>query len=66
MVDGIYLLVQSDLEISVNIGSLAYVTVNERVYIATEIAYNKINIKRFLGAVSVHSRNFSNTKIFPD
>ena len=65
MVDGIYMLMQSDLEGAVNIGCPQYVTVDELVATVIEVAGNKkINIKHIEGPVGVHSRNFSNERIY--
>jgi nucleoside-diphosphate-sugar epimerase len=64
MIEGIRLLVQSDLEGPVNIGSQEYVTVDELVYTTVEVAGKKINIKYVKGPVGVQSRNFSNAKIY--
>lgn len=64
MIEGIRLLVQSDLEEPVNIGSPEYVTVDELAYTIVEVSGKKINIKYVKGPVGVQSRNFSNTKIY--
>jgi len=64
MIEGIYRLMQSDLEGPVNIGSPEYVTVDELAYTIAEVAAKKINIKHIEGPVGVQSRNFSNTKIY--
>jgi nucleoside-diphosphate-sugar epimerase len=64
MVDGIYRLVQSDLEGAVNIGCPEYVTVNELVEVVCEVAGKKIDIKHVDGPVGVQSRNFSNERIY--
>jgi GDP-D-mannose 3',5'-epimerase len=64
MIDGIRLLVQSDLEGPVNIGSPEYVTVDELVFAIVEAASKKINIKYVNGPVGVQSRNFSNARIY--
>ena len=64
MIEGIHLLVQSDLEGPVNIGSPEYVTVDKLVYSIIEVAGKKINIKYVKGPVGVQSRNFSNAKIY--
>jgi GDP-D-mannose 3',5'-epimerase len=64
MVDGIYRLMQSNLEGPVNIGSPQYVSVNELVETVAKIAGKKINIKHIDGPVGVESRNFSNEKIY--
>jgi len=64
MIEGIRLLVQSDLEGPVNIGSQEHVTVDELVNTITEVAGKKIRIKYVKGPVGVQSRNFSNAKIY--
>jgi GDP-D-mannose 3',5'-epimerase len=64
MVRGIYLLMQSDLEGAVNIGSPEYVTVNELVNITAKVANKTVVIKHINGPVGVKSRNFSNEKIY--
>jgi GDP-D-mannose 3', 5'-epimerase len=64
MVEGIYMLMQSDLHGAVNIGCPQYVTVNELVAIVAEVAGKRIHIKHVDGPVGVHSRNFSNARIY--
>jgi GDP-D-mannose 3', 5'-epimerase len=64
MVDGIYLLMQSDLEGAVNIGCPQYVTVDELVQAVAEAAGKRIHIKHIDGPVGVQSRNFSNERIY--
>jgi nucleoside-diphosphate-sugar epimerase len=64
MVDGIFLLTQSDLEGPTNIGCPQYVTVDELVATVTEVSAKKINIKHIPGPVGVQSRNFSNARIY--
>lgn len=64
MVEGIYLLMQSDLHGAVNIGCPQYVTVDELVNTVTEVAGKKIQIKHVDGPVGVQSRNFSNARIY--
>ncbi len=63
MVDGIYRLMQSDLDGPVNIGNPEYVTVDELVRTITEVAGKRIRIRQVDGPVGVHSRNFSNARI---
>lgn len=63
MVDGIYLLMQSDLHGPANIGCPQYVTVDELVATVAEVAGKRINIKHVQGPVGVQSRNFSNDRI---
>ena len=64
LVDGVCKLMQSDIDISINIGSPEYVTVNEMVEIVSEIANKKLTVKHIDGPVGVHSRNFSNEHIY--
>jgi nucleoside-diphosphate-sugar epimerase len=64
MVEGIYLLMQSDLHGAVNIGSPQYVTVNELVDAVAQVAGKRVNVKHVAGPVGVHSRNFSNDRIY--
>ena len=64
MVEGIYLLMQSDLEGAVNIGCPQYVTVDELVATVAEVSGKKIHIKHIKGPVGVQSRNFSNARIY--
>jgi GDP-D-mannose 3',5'-epimerase len=64
MVEGIYLLMHSDLDGPVNIGCPQYVSVSELVATVAEVAGKKINIKYIEGPVGVQSRNFSNERIY--
>jgi nucleoside-diphosphate-sugar epimerase len=64
MVDGIYLLMQSDLHGAVNIGCPQYVTVNELVATVAEVAGKRIRVEHIEGPVGVQSRNFSNARIY--
>ena len=64
MVDGIYMLMHSDLEGAVNIGCPQYVTVNELVDTVAEVSGKKIHVKHIEGPVGVQSRNFSNERIY--
>ena len=64
MVDGIYLLMQSDLSGAANIGCPEYVTVDELVNVVAKVAGKKINIKHVEGPVGVQSRNFANERIY--
>ena len=63
MVDGIWRLMQSNLEGGVNIGCPEYVTVNELVRQVADVAGKTIRIRHVDGPVGVHSRNFSNARI---
>lgn len=64
MVDGIWRLMQSDLEDAVNIGCPQYVNVRELVETVAAVAGKKISIKSIPGPVGVMSRNFSNERIY--
>ena len=63
MVDGIFRLMQSDLEGAVNIGCPQYVSVDELVHTVAKVAGKSININHIDGPVGVQSRNFSNARI---
>ena len=58
MIDGILMLMVSDLENGVNIGRQEYVSVDELVMTVAEVAGKKINIKHVEGPVGVKARNF--------
>ena len=64
MVNGIYMLMQSDLEGAVNIGCPQYVTVDELVQTVAEVSGKTIHIQHVKGPVGVQSRNFSNERIY--
>ena len=64
MVEGIYLLMHSDLHAAVNIGCPQYVTVDELANTVAKVAGKRIDIKHVPGPVGVHSRNFSNERIY--
>ena len=64
MVRGIYLLMQSDIGVPVNIGLPEYVTVDELGRTIAEVSGKKIRIRHVEGPVGVHSRNFSNDRIY--
>lgn len=64
MVEGIYLLMHSDLKGAVNIGCPQYVTVDELVQTVSKVSGKKISIKHVKGPVGVQSRNFSNERIY--
>ena len=63
MVDGIYQLMQSDVDVPVNIGLPEYVTVDELARVVAEAAGKNIEVEHIEGPVGVRSRNFSNQKI---
>ena len=64
MVEGIYLLMHSELEGAVNIGCPEYVSVDELAHAVIEQARKKVQIKHVPGPVGVQSRNFSNERIY--
>jgi len=64
MVDGIYLLMHSDLKGAVNIGCPQYVTVDELANTAAKVSGKRIEIKHVSGPVGVQSRNFANDRIY--
>ncbi len=64
MVDGIYLLMHSDLDGAVNIGCPQYVSVDELVATVAEVAGKHVQIRHVDGPVGVRSRNFSNERIY--
>jgi len=63
LVDGIYTLMQSDLEGPVNLGSDERVTVAELVRTVIEVSGKRVNVKYVPGPVGVHARNFSKARI---
>jgi len=58
LLDGIILLMHSDLENGVNIGRQEYVSVNELVNVIAEVSGKTINIQHIDGPVGVKARNF--------
>jgi nucleoside-diphosphate-sugar epimerase len=64
MVEGIFLLMHSDLEGPVNIGCPQYVSVDELVQTVMQVSGKSIQIRHVKGPVGVQSRNFSNARIF--
>lgn len=64
LVDAVYRLMQSDLDMSVNIGRPEYVSVNELVETVASVSGKKVFINHIDGPVGVRSRNFSNEHIF--
>jgi len=63
MLEGIDLLMHSDIGVPVNIGCPQYVSVRELIDTAAEIAGKEISVQWIKGPVGVQSRNFSNDKI---
>jgi GDP-D-mannose 3', 5'-epimerase len=64
MVEGIYMLMHSDLIGPVNIGCPEYVTVDELASTISEVAGKTIHLNHIAGPVGVQSRNFSNERIY--
>ena len=64
MVDGVWRLMQSDIEEPANIGSPEYVSVKELVDIVAEVSGKKFEIKWITGPIGVKSRNFSNERVY--
>ena len=64
MVEGIYLLMHSELEGPANIGCPQYVSVDELVHTVVEVSGKKIHVRHVEGPVGVQSRNFSNARIY--
>jgi GDP-D-mannose 3',5'-epimerase len=64
MVEGIHLLMHSDLEGPANIGCPQYVSVDELVQTVLEVAGKNIQVKHIEGPVGVQSRNFSKARIY--
>jgi GDP-D-mannose 3', 5'-epimerase len=64
MTDGIYRLMQSNLEGPVNIGCPEYVSVDELVKVVSDVAGKSVQTKHVPGPTGVQSRNFSNERIY--
>ncbi len=64
MLEGIYLLMHSELKVPVNIGCPQYVSVKELIDTVALVAGKKVKTKWIKGPVGVQSRNFSNDKIY--
>ncbi len=63
MVDGIYRLMQSNLEGPANMGLPEYVSVQELVETVASVAGKGVDVRYVPGPVGVKSRNFSNARI---
>lgn len=63
LVDGVYILMHSDIKEPTNIGTNEYVTVDELVDTVIEASGKKISKKYIEGPVGVKSRNFSKKRI---
>jgi nucleoside-diphosphate-sugar epimerase len=64
MLEGIYLLMHSELKVPVNIGCPQYVSVKELIDTVALVAGKKVKTRWIKGPVGVQSRNFSNDKIY--
>ena len=64
MIDGIFMLMHSDLQGAVNIGSPQYVSVDELAETIAEVSGKDFIFKHVEGPVGVQSRNFSNVRIY--
>jgi len=64
LVEGIYLLTQSEMTEPANIGCPQYVSVDDLVRAVADVAGKRINIRHVAGPVGVQSRNFSNARIY--
>jgi len=64
MVEGIYMLMHSDLIGPVNIGCPEYVSVDELATTIAEVAGKTVRLNHVAGPVGVQSRNFSNERIY--
>ncbi|MCL1857188.1 MAG: NAD-dependent epimerase/dehydratase family protein [Kiritimatiellaeota bacterium] len=63
IIDGIWMLINSDIRVPVNIGSPQYINVRELVEAIASVAGKKVAIKSIPGPVGVESRAFSLDKI---
>jgi len=64
MLEGIYMLMHSDLECPANIGCPQYVSVDELVQAVVEASGKTLHVRHIEGPVGVQSRNFSNARIY--
>jgi GDP-D-mannose 3',5'-epimerase len=63
LVDGIHLLMQSDVEEPTNIGADERISVNGLVALVAEVAGKTVNTRHVDGPVGVHARNHSSDRI---
>jgi len=63
LIDGIVLLMHSNLENGVNIGRQEYVSVDELIHTVAEVAGKRISVRHVEGPVGVQARNFRNDRI---
>jgi GDP-D-mannose 3',5'-epimerase len=64
MLDGIYQLMQSEVDVPVNIGLPEYCTVDELARVIAQVSGKNVAIEHVEGPVGVQSRNFANDKIY--
>ncbi len=64
LVEGVFMLMHSDVEEPANIGSPEYVSINELAHTVFQASGKKLGINHIDGPVGVQSRNFSNTRIY--
>lgn len=64
LINAVYILMQSNVQEPVNIGTEEYISVKELVDLVFEIAGVNLKIKWVPGPVGVESRNFSHEKIY--
>jgi nucleoside-diphosphate-sugar epimerase len=64
MLEGIRLLMRSDLEVPVNIGCPQYVSVKELIDAVSRVSGKSVKVSWIEGPVGVRSRNFSNARIY--
>jgi len=64
LIEAVHILMESDLEVPVNIGSDEYVTVDDLVRTVIEVSGKRIHIKYVEGPVGVQARNFSKERIY--
>src|SRR5574337_1087608 len=63
LVDGVFALMHSDLDVPVNLGSDERVTVADLTRTVIEVSGKRITVKHVPGPVGVHARNFSKSRI---
>jgi len=64
LVDGIFRLMRSDLDVPANIGSPEYVSVRELVDTVMAVSGKRVSVRYVPGPVGVQSRNFSNARMY--
>jgi nucleoside-diphosphate-sugar epimerase len=57
------MLMHSDLDVSANIGTEEYVTVNELVQTVIDVSGKEIHVEHVEGPVGVQARNFSHARM---